>query len=103
MALPHRPQRFRRFIKYHELTYAEAAEKLGMSVARLANLTKGHVYPTPAECDAIEALFFPIPISNMFEPDLLAYRHDWPPVRGPKAELERLRAQMDRDAHEAGE
>lgn len=106
MALPHRPQRLRRFIRFHELTYAEVAEKLGTNVPRIANLIKGHVYPTPEECDALEALFFPLPAHNFFEESMLEYRYNWPPLRGValvKAELERAQAQLDTDRHEAGE
>lgn len=99
MALPHRRQRLGRFIKYHELTYAAVAEKLGTTPLRVTHLVGGHVYPTPQECDALEALFFPLKAHNFFEECVLEYRHNWPPLRG----LAAVKARLERARTEAGE
>lgn len=107
MALPHRRQRLPRFIKYRDLTNAEFAQAVGITTNRLANLIQGHVYPSPEELDRIEAFFFPFSLANLFDPEMLVYRHGpWPPPTGVaalKAELARAQAQLDSDRHEAGE
>lgn len=81
MALPHRRQQLAKFIKVHDLTYKKVAEALQTDAVRINNMVQGKLYPTPAECDALEALFG-LPAELMLEPSMLAWRHNWPPRYG---------------------
>ncbi|KZE89095.1 helix-turn-helix domain-containing protein [Microbacterium sp. TNHR37B] len=96
MALPHRRQQLAKFIPFHDLTLQQVAAALRTDTVRVANLTKGHTYPTPDEIEALERLFG-LPVDVLFEPDLLVFRDDWPESQGlrqaatKRAELERLR------------
>lgn len=98
MALPHRRQQLAKFIPFHDLSLAQVATVLGCNKTRVQNLCWGRLYPTPDEISALERLFS-LPIEVLLEPNLLEYRHNWPPLRG----LAVVKAQMDRDRHEAGE
>ncbi|WP_168380849.1 MULTISPECIES: helix-turn-helix domain-containing protein [unclassified Microbacterium] len=98
MVLPHRRQQLAKFIPFHDLTRKKVAAALGCSVTRVSNLCKGGLYPTPDEIATLERLFG-MPVEVLLEPALLEYRHSWPPLRG----LAVVKAQIDRDRHEAGE
>lgn len=98
MGLPFRRQQLAKFIPYHDLTRAQVGAALGCDAVRVGNLSWGRTYPTPDECDALERLFG-LPVEVLLEPDLLIYRHNWPPLRG----LAVLKSELDRRASEAGE
>ncbi|MCH6229335.1 hypothetical protein MK786_01095 [Microbacterium sp. CFH 31415] len=106
MALPRRRQPLAKFIPFHDLTPEVVAAALNTNVARIHNLCRGLTYPSPDELAAIGRLFG-LPVEVFFEPEMLVYRDGpWPPPRGGAAQIadfERLRAQLDRDRHEAGE
>jgi transcriptional regulator with XRE-family HTH domain len=104
VALPHRRQRnFARFIPYHELTRHQVATRLGISKIRLNNIINGDTYPTPEELDNIEQLFGGMPAQVLFDPEMLEYRHDWPPPSGFKQKRAALEAEIDRLRKKAGE
>jgi hypothetical protein len=87
VALPHRKQQLQKFIPFHDLTIEQVALALGCNSIRVKNLCQGHIYPTPAECDALERLFG-LPVEVLLEARLIAYRYDWPPPRGMAAAVE---------------
>jgi hypothetical protein len=94
VALPHRRQQLAKFIQFHELTHQKVATALGTNAVRVANLTQGHVYPSPDEIEVLQRLFG-MPIETLLEEALLVYRNDWPPPRGAALYLAEARRQVE--------
>lgn len=84
MALPHRRQQLAIFIKAWDLTVKKVAAQIDTDPIRLGNIVKGHAYPSPDEIEALSKVFDGLPIETMLDPEMLEYRHDWPPPRGVK-------------------
>lgn len=100
MALPHRRQQLAKFIAFHDLTYPQVAAALGTNTIRVANLTKGHTYPSPEEIEALQRLFG-LPPEVLFDAEMLEFRDGpWPVPEGTA--LFQFRAEM-RARRESGE
>jgi hypothetical protein len=82
-------------IKIRDLTWKQVASALDIDAIRFGNLLRGITYPTPNELERVEA-YFSLPAEVLFDPGMLQWRENWPPIYGAQA-------QMDRDRHEAGE
>jgi transcriptional regulator with XRE-family HTH domain len=80
MALPYRRQDLAKFIRFHDITDEQVADRLGIEPGEVKNLKFGARYPNP---DELRVLFdlFGMPVEVLFETELLRYREatEWPP------------------------
>jgi len=81
MALPYRRQNLAKYIRFHDLSDEQVAEKLGVEPIEVQNLKYGARYPSP---DELRALFdlFGLPVEVLFQDrEILRYREatSWPP------------------------
>ncbi|MWB98309.1 helix-turn-helix domain-containing protein [Agromyces seonyuensis] len=84
-------QPLKRFVQHRGWTYAafarELADRTGepLSSNEAMLICRGRRHPSPKQIDAIlDLLGGSLPVEVVFEPELLEFRHSWPPKRGTK-------------------